>query len=408
MRTKNTLNLLITFLGIVIPISTWAASASVLDVVDGDTLRVEVDGVTEKVRIIGIDTAETVDPRKPVQCFGKEASDHMKELLSGKTIELETNPAEDRDVYDRLLRYVRLDGEDVGAAMVRDGYAHSYKKYPHPRLEDYNELEREAHEANRGLWSSCNEGEQQSLFSDITSNHPYISAIEWGKNSNVLSGYPDGTFQPDKTVNRAELLKIMLAAKGIDVANFSVPSSFSDVDESAWYAPYIRFAKHEGVVQGYEDGTFRPNQAVNFVEALKMAYLIYGIDTQDTGGEWYSRFLNHARSNSILFNGNADIASGMARQDVVWIAYKLKNWKPATTSSKPVSKSSSSQSSVQNQTTECLIKGNISTKTDERIYHVQGCGSYNQTVIDTSKGERWFCTEEEAVASGWRKALNCP
>jgi len=142
---------------------------------------------------------------------------------------------------------------------------------------------------------------------------------------------------------------------------------------------------------------------------LKMAYLIYGIDTQDTGGEWYSRFLNHARSNSILFNSSADIAAGKARKDVVWIDYKLQNWKPATISNKPVSsKSSSSKSSVQNEPTECLIKGNISTKTDERIYHVQGCGSYSQTVIDTSKGERWFCTEEEAVASGWRKALNCP
>jgi len=408
MRTRNTLNLLVAFLGIAIPISTWAASAAVLDVTDGDTLRVELDGVTEKVRIIGIDTPETVDPRKPVQCFGKEASAHLKELLSNETIELETNPAEDRDVYDRLLRYVRLDGEDVGAAMVRDGYAHSYKKYPHPRLEAYNALEDEAREANRGLWNSCNEGEQQGSFSDVASSHPYISAIEWGKNSNVLSGYPDGTFQPDKNVNRAELLKIMLAAKGIDTTSASVPSGFFDVDENAWYAPYIRFAKHEGIVQGYEDRTFRPNQTVNFAEALKMAYLIYGIDTQDTGGEWYSRYLNHARSNSILFSSNVNIALGMARKDVVWIAYKLQNWKPPTASSKPVSKSSSSKSSIQNQSTECLIKGNISTKTDERIYHVQGCGSYNQTVIDTSKGERWFCTEEEAVASGWRKALNCP
>jgi micrococcal nuclease len=55
----------------------------------------------------------------------------------------------------------------------------------------------------------------------------------------------------------------------------------------------------------------------------------------------------------------------------------------------------------------CLIKGNISSK-GEKIYHVIGCRSYNQTVIDESKGEKWFCTEREALDAGWRKALNCP
>jgi micrococcal nuclease len=57
--------------------------------------------------------------------------------------------------------------------------------------------------------------------------------------------------------------------------------------------------------------------------------------------------------------------------------------------------------------TGCTIKGNISTKNDEKIYHVVGCGSYNKTVIDESKGERWFCTEQEAQDAGWRKAKNC-
>lgn len=56
----------------------------------------------------------------------------------------------------------------------------------------------------------------------------------------------------------------------------------------------------------------------------------------------------------------------------------------------------------------CVIKGNISYTTGEKIYHVPGCPNYNQTVINESKGERWFCTEEEAIAAGWRKALNCP
>lgn len=381
-------------------------NATVLDVIDGDTLRIQIEGKTEKVRIIGIDTPETVDPRKPVQCFGKEASARLKELLTGKAIELENNPAEDRDVYDRLLRYVELEGEDIGATMIREGYAHSYRKYPHPRLETYNDLEAEARTANRGLWADCSTNESAALFTDVVQTHPYIDAIQWGKTTNVLSGYPDGTFQPDKSVNRAELLKIILAAKGIDVASSNSQSGFSDVDESAWYAPYIRYAKEQGVVQGYPDGSFRPNQTVNFAEALKMAYLIFNIDTPAANGEWYAPFLNHARTNSVLFSSSADVASGMARKDVVWIAFKLTTL-PQTPTIVPDTTPREEPEQIQEEPSECSIKGNISSK-KERIYHVEGCGSYSQTVIDTSKGERMFCSEKEAVAAGWRKALNCP
>ncbi len=125
----------------------------VIRTIDGDTFDVLLaDGTTERVRMLGIDTPETVHPSKPVQCFGKEASNRLKELLSDRDIELETNPAEDRDVFGRLLRYVRLDGEDINARMVSDGFAFSYRKYPQPRMEEYNRLELRAREEKRGLW----------------------------------------------------------------------------------------------------------------------------------------------------------------------------------------------------------------------------------------------------------------
>lgn len=403
---RKILTLLSLIIALAVPLFALAESATVVDVVDGDTLRVQVSGATEKVRIIGIDTPETVDPRKPVQCFGKEASDHMKQLLSGKSIELETNPAEDKDVYGRLLRYVQFDGEDVGATMVRDGYAYSYRKYPHPRLEAYNAFEQEARSGNKGLWGKCGDSAGQEIFTDVPSNHPYIEAIQWGKTASVLSGYPDGTFQPEKAVNRAELLKIMLGAKGADTGNDNVALGFSDVDESAWYAPFIRYGKQHGIIQGYADGSFRPNQTVNFAEALKMAYLIFDIDTPEMSGEWYSRFLNHARQNGVLFNDNIDVASGMARKDVVWVAYKLTHLGD-TPAVPPVPSPSASSEAADEEPSECLIKGNISAQ-GERIFHMPGCGSYEKTVIDASTGERWFCSEKEAIAAGWRKALNCP
>lgn len=110
---------------------------------------------TERVRIVGIDTPETVDPRKPVGCFGPEASTRAKELLFGEEVILERKPDENRDKYDRLLRYITLNGEDVGALLIREGFAKSYPYFPHPRLESYEELQDEAKEAGKGLWGAC-------------------------------------------------------------------------------------------------------------------------------------------------------------------------------------------------------------------------------------------------------------
>lgn len=82
----------------------------VISVTDGDTLKINLNGNIETLRLIGIDTPETVDPRKPVQCFGQESSDKAKQLLSGKKVSLEADPTQgERDQYGRLLRYVFLE-----------------------------------------------------------------------------------------------------------------------------------------------------------------------------------------------------------------------------------------------------------------------------------------------------------
>lgn len=164
----------------------------------------------------------------------------------------------------------------------------------------------------------------QTLFTDVSDYHPYRQAIEWAKQTGVLQGYPDGTFKPDKSVNRAEFLKIILEAKGSVEATTNV-SGFSDVDENAWYASYIRYAKEQGIIQGYADGTFRPEQAVNFAEALKMAYVALNVETENVAGEWYDRYLNHARLNSVLYSSGVDMGSDMQRKDVVWIVWRLLN-----------------------------------------------------------------------------------
>ena len=126
------------------------SEALVSETIDGDTVRLS-DG--NKVRILGIDTPETKDPRKPVQCFGKEASAKMKELVEGKKVILLVDASQgDKDKYGRLLRYVYSGNTDIGAQMVKEGYAYAYTKYPVAKMEEYKALENEARENNRGLW----------------------------------------------------------------------------------------------------------------------------------------------------------------------------------------------------------------------------------------------------------------
>lgn len=200
----------------------------VIRVIDGDTIEIEGG---QKVRYIGIDTPETVDPRKPVQCFGIEASNKNKELVSGKRVRLEKDISE-TDKYGRLLRYIYVGDTFVNLELVKQGFAYSSTYPPDVKYQSqFTEAQRQAKEQNKGLWGSC----------------------------------PVATLTPTVTAT------------------------------------------------------------------------------------------------------------------------------PPTTQ----------------QPSSCDIKGNIASD-GEKIYHISGCASYNVTKIDEARGERWFCTEQEALDAGWRKAYNCP
>lgn len=202
----------------------------VTKVVDGDTIDVELDGKVERLRLIGINTPETVDPRKPVECFGREASEKAKSILTGKKVAVESDPSQDEhDKYGRLLRYVFLeDGTNFNLLMIREGYAYEYTyDLPYKYQTEFKQAQTEASGKKTGLW-----GER-------------------------------------------------CASQTYTVAAPVAPAA----------------------------GT-------------------------------------------------------------------------------------------------CIIKGNINAK-KEKIYHAPGCGSYNKTVIDESSGEKWFCSEQDALDAGWRKALNC-
>jgi len=205
----------------------------IVGVVDGDTVKVDYNGKTETLRLIGVDTPEVVDPRTTVQCFGEEASARAKAILNGQSVKLEADSTQsDRDKYSRLLRYVFLeDGTNFNKQMVAEGYAYEYTyEVPYKYQQEFKSAQTVAQNSSKGLWAA-----------------------------NTCSG------QRTKT------------------------------------------------------------------------------------------------------------------QPVA---------KPAPTTQ---------------QSADCKIKGNIASD-GEKIYHMLGQRYYDKTVIDTSKGEKWFCSEVEAVNSGWRKS----
>jgi micrococcal nuclease len=128
----------------------------VVRVVDGDTFSVDLDGKITTIRLIGIDTPEVVDPRKPVQCFGREASDKAKEMLTGASVRLELDATQGKlDKYGRLLAYTfLLDGTNFNEHMIREGYAHEYTyNLPYRYQAQFKAAEADARDNGRGLWA---------------------------------------------------------------------------------------------------------------------------------------------------------------------------------------------------------------------------------------------------------------
>lgn len=132
-------------------------------VVDGDTIAVDVDGQEVTVRFIGMNTPETVDPRRPVQCFGKQASAEMKRILTSTTtselvsVRLETDPTQGTtDRYGRLLAYVILeDGTLLNQLMIAEGYAYEYTyNIPYKYQKEFKKAEVDARTMKKGLWDT--------------------------------------------------------------------------------------------------------------------------------------------------------------------------------------------------------------------------------------------------------------
>lgn len=159
------------------------------------------------------------------------------------------------------------------------------------------------------------------VFSDVPDNYPYKGQIEALAREGVIKGNPDGTFAPNRTVNRAELLKLLYIASGKQPKPINV-ACFSDIEQGSWYEQYVcdAAAPENRFVQGYSDGKFRPGSPVNRTEALKMLITVFGLPVSDVSSldrdlikfvdvsvaAWYTKYLSAAYELKILPIGTED------------------------------------------------------------------------------------------------------
>lgn len=157
------------------------------------------------------------------------------------------------------------------------------------------------------------------VFSDVRSGMtPYATAIEALRSRGIIEGYSDGTFKPSATVNRAEFLKIILESRG---GSFTGDRCFPDVRDE-WFAPYVCTAKEEGIIAGYPDGLFKPEQTINFVEAAKILSLAFGQQVE-TAGEWYEGYARALESSKAIPPSIAGLTNPVTRGEMAEMMWRL-------------------------------------------------------------------------------------
>ncbi|MFA6528726.1 MAG: S-layer homology domain-containing protein [Candidatus Gracilibacteria bacterium] len=159
-------------------------------------------------------------------------------------------------------------------------------------------------------------------FSDVD-GHGNEEAILYLEDKGIVEGYADGTYGPDKSINRAEFLKILLESADVEVSDNS--NCFPDVGDD-WYAKYVCSAKDLDIVSGYPDGFFRPANDINLAEALKIVLETYGFEIADSGGEWYEKYYDYAYDNELLDLIYINVSHELTRGEMAQLIYNVENF----------------------------------------------------------------------------------
>lgn len=146
------------------------------------------------------------------------------------------------------------------------------------------------------------------IFADVPGSYLFADAISYLKEQNIVSGYADGTFKPESTLNRAEALKIILVANSIPIDGR--PTDFTDVAQDQWFAKYVGTAVQRAIVKGYGDKTFKPGNTISRAEFLKIAILTAGIEPNPdiqtksypdvSADQWFAKFFQFAKDHQLL------------------------------------------------------------------------------------------------------------
>lgn len=152
---------------------------------------------------------------------------------------------------------------------------------------------------------------QNAVFSDLNTDHPNYDAIMYLYDEGIIEGYPDETVKPDKEITRAELIKIIVESHIEDPETLEFNRCFADIVILEWYVRYACYAKEQGWVVGYEDGTFRAGNTINNVEILSMIFNSYGLQMPESfeienpfpdvdKEQWYGPYVWYAKENGII------------------------------------------------------------------------------------------------------------
>jgi hypothetical protein len=215
-----------------------------------------------------------------------------------------------------------------------------------------------------------------AAFPDVYPSHPNAEAITYVQEEGIVSGYPDGTFGPDRTMNRAEFLKIVLEATQSEPHCSDTRSFFSDVPLDAWFAAYVCRAKQLNLIQGYPDGTFRPGATINFAEAAKIIAHATGIPTTTDANVWYQGSVEFLAKRQAIPLSIPSFDHALTRGEMAEIIWRINakiTTKPSRTYADMASPSGVTMTTIQTlslegETTQFIVRSN-SPQTDGGYVH---------------------------------------
>lgn len=162
-------------------------------------------------------------------------------------------------------------------------------------------------------------------FTDVDSTHYYFAAIDYVEDAGIVNGYDDGSYKPDNEINRAEFTKIIIEAtfEDSEIEDCSGGKTFSDVAKSEWYAKYVCVASSNGIIDGYDDGTFKGADKINFVEAAKI--IVTGFDYEyEEGDEWYEGYVQVLQDNNYIPSTIDSLSKEITRGEMAEMIWRIR------------------------------------------------------------------------------------